>query len=186
MAKTTFNSPEFVKQAESLSSRSANFNTATQRSTTPGMNGFNKSQRSAADTSNYALSTNPLVQRSMAEDSRNFTEDARRFDAGLGYKTGADIRANDTQRLGVSANLEGNKYNADAGVRSTQIGADASRYNADASVRATGLNADANKYGADRAVDQARIGADANRFSALLGAGTSTINSTQYRPSFNR
>lgn len=177
--KMTFSSPEFAKAAESLSARSANLSTATQRSSTIGMNDFNKSQLSATDTSNYNLSSNPLVQRSMAEDSRNFREDARRFDAGLGFKTGADVRANETQRFGVSANLEGNKYNADAGVRSTQIGADAQ-------VRSTGISADASKYGADRNVDVARIGADANRFSALLGAGTATLNSQQYRPTFNR
>lgn len=177
--KMSFSSPEFAKAAESLSTRSANLSTATQRSTTIGMNDFNNSQRSAADTSNYALSSNPLVQRSIAEDNRNFREDARRFDAGLGFKNSADSRANETQRFGVSASLEGAKYNADAGVRSTQIGADAQ-------VKSTGLNADAAKYGADRNVDVARIGADANRFSALLGAGTATLNSQQYRPSFNR
>ena len=177
--KMTFSSPEFAKAAESLSTRSANLSTATQRSTTTGMNDFNKSQRSAVDTSNYALSTNPLVQRSQYEDSRNFSEDQRRFDKGLNFKDTADARANDTQRFGVSASLEGSKYNADAGVKSTQIGADAQ-------VKSTGLNADATKYSADRGVDMARIGADANRFSALLGAGTATLNSQQYRPTFNR
>ena len=178
-SKMTFNSPEFAKAAESLNGRTTNFNTATQRSSTIGMNDFNNSQRSAVDTANYALSTNPLVQRSQYEDSRNFTEDSRRFDAGLNFKNAADQRANDTQRYGISAQLDASKYNADAGVRSTQIGADAQ-------VKSTGINADASRYSADRGVDAARIGADANRFNALLGAGTAFFNSSQYRPSFNR
>jgi len=186
MAKTSFNSPEFAKQAESLNSRSANFNTASQRSTTSGVSDLSKSYLNAGSTTANTINSDPIFQRLNYQDSRNFTEDSRRFDATLSAKKGALMGEQETQRFGVSANLEGNKYNADAGVRSTQIGADASRYNADASVRATGLNADASRYGADRAVDQARIGADANRFSALLGAGTTTINSTQYRPSFNR
>ena len=160
-SKMKFNSPKFTKAAESLSTRSANLSTATQRSSTIGMNDFGDSQRSAVGASNYALSSNPLAQRSIAEDNRNFREDARRFDAGLSFKDSADSRANETQRFGISASLEGAKYNADAGVRSTQ-------------------------YSADRNVDVARIGAEATRFSALLGAGTATINSQQYRPSFNR
>ena len=71
-------------------------------------------------------------------------------------------------RYKTDKSLEGDKYNADANVRSSQIGADASRYSA------------------DRGVDAARIGADANRFNALLGAGTAFSNSSQYRPTFNR
>ena len=217
--KMTFNSPAFAKAAESLNSRATNLDTANQRSSTIGMNDFNKSQRSAADTSNYALSTNPLVQRSMAEDNRNFTEDSRRFDKGLGFKDTADQRANDTNRFQSSNALEGSKYNADAGVKSTQIGADAQRYgadrnlegnkyNADTSLAGTRLQTDASRYGADRnaqsnmygadkgyqasiynadrGVDQANISANASRFSALLGAGTATLNSQQYRPTFNR
>lgn len=178
-SKMTFNSPEFAKAAESLSGRAANFNTATQRSSTIGMNDFNNSQRSAVDTANYALSTNPLVQRSQYEDSRNFTEDSRRFDAGLNFKNTADQRANDTQRYGIGAQLDASKYNADAGVRSTQIGADASKYGAD-------RNLESNKYVADSNLRATGVNADATRFSALLGAGTATLNSQQYRPTFNR
>jgi len=173
-SKMTFSSPEFAKAAEPLNGRATNFNTATQRSSTIGMSDFNNSQRSAADTANYALSTNPLVQRSQYEDSRNFTEDQRRFDAGLGFKSAAGQRANETQRFGIGAQLEGNKYNADAGVRSTQIGADAQ-------VKSTGLNADAAKYSADKGLAGTALMANASRYNALLGAGAS-LTSQQYRP----
>lgn len=178
-SKMSFNSPDFAKAAEGLSNRANNFNTSTQRSSTIGMNDFNKSQRSAVDTSNYALSTNPLVQRSQYEDNRNFREDSRRFDAGLNFKTGADLRANETQRFGIGAQLEGLKYGADAGVKSTQIGADAAKYGADRGV-------DQARIGANAQLGAASLGADAARFSALLGAGSASLNSQQYRPTFNR
>lgn len=178
-SKMSFSSPDFAKAVEGLNNRANNFNTSTQRSKTIGMDDFNKSQRSAVDTSNYALSTNPLVQRSQFEDSRNFREDSRRFDAGLNFKTGADVRANETQRFGIGAQLEGLKYGADAGVRTAGIGADAAKYGADKGLESTRL-------GANAQLGAAKLGADAARYSALLGAGSASLNSQQYRPTFNR
>lgn len=177
--KMTFSSPEFAKAAESLSTRSANLNTASQRSSTPGVSDLSKSYTEAGRTTAQTINDDPIFQRLNYQDSRNFTEDSRRFDAILNAKKGAISGEQDTLRYQTDKNLEGNKYNSDANVRSTQIGADAQ-------VRSTGINADASKYSADRGVDAALIGADANRFNALLGAGTAFFNSSQYRPSFNR
>lgn len=177
--KMTFSSPEFAKAAESLSTRSANLNTASQRSSTPGVSDLSKSYTEAGRTTAQTINDDPIFQRLNYQDSRNFTEDSRRFDAILAAKKGAISGEQDTLRYHTDKNLEGSKYNSDANVRSTQLGADAQ-------VKSAGINADAAKYGADRGVDAARIGADSNRFNALLGAGTAFFNSSQYRPSFNR
>lgn len=200
----TFDSPAFQKsvqniQARADASRVANLNTANQRaSTTTGMDNFNRTQQTATNTANNALSSNPLVQRSVFEDSRNFAEDTRRFNEGLAFKNTADQRANDTDRFRSSTQLEGVKYNADAGVKSTQIGADAQRYGADRQLDGVRLQADASRYGADksaqasmygadkgyqasiynadRGVDQARIGADAQIRASEIGADASRFN----------
>ena len=166
--KMTFSSPEFAKAAESLSTRSANLNTASQRSSTPGVSDLSKSYTEAGRTTAQTINDDPIFQRLNYQDSRNFTEDSRRFDATLAAKKGAISGEQDTLRYQADKNLEGNKYNSEAQVKSA------------------GLQADASRYGADRGVDAAQIGADANRFNALLGAGTAFFNSSQYRPTFNR
>lgn len=177
--KMSFSSPEFAKAAESLSTRSANLSTASQRSSTSGISDLGKSYTEAGRTTAQTINNDPIFQRLNYQDSRNFTEDSRRFDATLNAKKGAISGEQDNLRYQTDKNLEGNKYNADAQVKSTGISADAAKYGADRGLEGS-------KYGADRGVDMARIGADANRFSALLGAGTATLNSQQYRPSFNR
>ena len=183
--KMTFSSPEFAKAAESLGTRSANLNTASQRSSTPGVSDLSKSYTEAGRTTAQTINNDPIFQRLNYQDSRNFTEDSRRFDATLAAKKGAISGEQDTLRYQTDKNLEGNKYNADANVRSTQIGADAQ-------VKSTGLNADAAKYGADRGLEGSKYSADkglagtalmanASRYNALLGAGAS-LTSQQYRP----
>ena len=181
-------------------SRIVNSNTSQQRmglgdtSKTPSVNTYtnnatqnaSEAERQAYRNANEALANNPMFKQTQLNDSRNFAEDTRRFNEGLAFKNTADQRVNDTQRLGYNNQLEGTKYNADAGVKSTALQADASKYGADRGVDAARLQADASRYGADRGVDAARIGADANRFNALLGAGTNFFNSSQYRPTFNR
>jgi hypothetical protein len=187
----------------SLSTRTANSTATTQRmglgdaSNTPGRNDFSASQAQSTSANNNAVATSPYFQRSVAEDNRNFKEDTRRFDATLGAKSGALADEQSTNRYQSDNQLSGVKYNADAGVKSTGLQADASKYGADRGLDAARIGADANRYGADRGVDQARIGAtaqvdsarigaDASRFNALLGAGTTFFNSSQYRPTFNR
>lgn len=192
-AKMTFASDAFKNAAKnaaaSLSGRASNTNTVTQRmglgdtSKTPSVNTFtsnatnnaSQAERQGYANANEALANNPMFKQTQLNDSRNFTEDQRRFNAGLG------VKANEQSTLRYQSDnlLSGVRYNADAGVKSTQIGADANRYGADRGLEGS-------KYSADRGVDVARISADANRFSALLGAGTATLNSQQYRPSFNR
>lgn len=192
-------------------SRIVNSNTSQQRmglgdtSKTPSVNTYtnnatqnaSEAERQGYRNANEALANNPMFRQTQLNDSRNFAEDTRRFNEGLSFKNTADQRANDTDRFRSSTQLEGVKYNADAGVKSTQIGANAQMYGADRQLDGVRLQTDASRYGADRGyqasiynadrgVDQARIGADANRFSALLGAGTATLNSQQYRPTFNR
>jgi hypothetical protein len=184
--KMTFSSPEFAKAAESLSTRSANLNTASKRSSTPGVSDLSKSYTEAGRTTAQTINDDPIFQRLNYQDSRNFTEDSRRFDATLAAKKGAISGEQDTLRYQTDKNLEGNKYNSDANVKSTQLQANANMYGADRGVDIAKLQTDATRYGADRGVDAARIGADANRFNALLGAGTAFFNSSQYRPSFNR
>lgn len=171
----TFSSPEFTKAAESLSTRSANLNTASKRSSTPGVSDLSKSYTEAGRTTAQTINDDPIFQRLNYQDSRNFTEDSRRFNETLAAKKGAISGEQDTLRYQTDKHLEGSKYNSDAQVKSAGLQADASRYGADAS-----------RYGADRGVDAARISADANRFNALLGAGTAFSNSSQYRPTFNR
>jgi len=188
-AKMTFASDAFKNAAASLSGRASNTNTVTQRmglgdtSKTPSVNTFtsnatnnaSQAERQGYANANEALANNPMFKQTQLNDSRNFTEDQRRFNAGLG------VKANEQSTLRYQSDnlLSGVRYNADAGVKSTQIGADANRYGADRGLEGS-------KYSADRGVDVARISADANRFSALLGVGTATLNSQQYRPSFNR
>lgn len=198
-------------QSRANASRTVNSNTSQQRmglgdtSKTPSVNTYtnnatqnaSEAERQGYRNANEALANNPMFRQTQLNDSRNFAEDTRRFNEGLSFKNTADQRANDTDRFRSSTQLEGVKYNADAGVKSTQIGANAQMYGADRQLDGVRLQTDASRYGADRGyqasiynadrgVDQARIGADANRFSALLGAGTATLNSQQYRPSFNR
>ena len=189
----TFSSPSFSKAVEGIQTRANNSNTTQQRmslsntssnnavstNTNNAVRNASEAERQGYRNSNEALANNPMFKQSVVNDSRNFTEDTRRFNAGQDFKNTSDQRANDTNRLQSSNQLAGTKYNADAGVKSTQIGADAQRYGAD-------KNLEGNKYNADRGVDQARIGADASRFNALLGAGTSFFNSSQYKPTFNR
>jgi len=207
----TFSSPSFSKAVEGIQTRVTNSNTTQQRMslgntstnqktsnlTNTATNNVSQSDRQSMANFNEGLATNPAFKQSVANNNRDFTEDTRRFNAGQDFKNTSDQRANDTNRFQSSNALEGSKYNADAGVKSTQIGADASRYgadknlegnkyNADANLAGTRLQTDASRYGADRGVDQARIGADASRFNALLGAGTSFFNSSQYKPTFNR
>lgn len=177
--KMTFSSPEFAKAAESLSTRSANLNTASQRSSTPGVSDLSKSYTEAGRTTAQTINDDPIFQRLNYQDSRNFTEDSRRFDAILNAKKGAISGEQDTLRYQTDKNSE-------AQVKSTQLQANANMYGADRGVDIARLQADASRYGADRGVDAARIGADANRFNALLGAGTAFFNSSQYRPTFNR
>lgn len=216
MSTNPFASSTFTKgladiQARADASRVANSNTSQQRmglgdtSTAPttnklvnnATNNVSIADRQSMANLNDAIRNNPVFQTNVSNNNRDFAEDTRRFDAGLNFKNTADQRANDTQRLGYNNQLEGTKYNADAGVKSTALQADASKYGADRGVDVARLGADASRYGADRGVDQARIGAtaqvdsarigaDASRFNALLGAGTAFFNSSQYRPTFNR
>lgn len=227
MSTNPFASSTFTKgladiQARADASRVANSNTSQQRmglgdtSTAPttnklvnnATNNVSIADRQSMANLNDAIRNNPVFQTNVSNNNRDFAEDTRRFDAGLNFKNTADQRANDTQRLGYNNQLEGTKYNADAGVKSTALQADASKYGADRGVDVARLQTDASKYGADRGyqasiygadrgvdqarigataqVDSARIGADASRFNALLGAGTAFFNSSQYRPSFNR
>lgn len=188
--KMTFSSPEFAKAAESLSTRSANLNTASQRSSTPGVSDLSKSYAEAGRTTAQTINDDPIFQRLNYQDNRNFAEDSRRFDATLAAKKGAISGEQDTLRYQTDKNSE-------AQVKSTQLQANANMYGADRGVDIAKLQTDATRYGAerelissiynaDRGVDQARINADANRFNALLGAGAAFFNSSQYRPSFNR
>lgn len=192
-SKMTFGSDSFKKAAESLSGRATNTATVNSRmglgdtSTSPTVNkttnaatqNVSQSDRQSYANYNEGMANNPAFQVSVANNQRDFRENARQFDAGLNFKSAADQRANETDRFRSSTGLEGVKYSADAGVRSTGLQADAAKYGADKGYQAS-------IYGADRGVDAARIGADANRFNALLGAGTAFFNSSQYRPTFNR
>ena len=209
-------------QSRANASRTVNSNTSQQRmglgdtSKTPSVNTYtnnatqnaSEAERQGYRNANEALANNPMFRQTQLNDSRNFAEDTRRFNEGLSFKNTADQRANDTDRFRSSTQLEGVKYNADAGVKSTQIGADAQMYGADRQLDGVRLQTDASRYGADRGyqasiynadrgvdqarigataqVDSARIGADASRFNALLGAGTTFFNSSGYRPTFNR
>ena len=209
-------------QSRANASRTVNSNTSQQRmglgdtSKTPSVNTYtnnatqnaSEAERQGYRNANEALANNPMFRQTQLNDSRNFAEDTRRFNEGLSFKNTADQRANDTDRFRSSTQLEGVKYNADAGVKSTQIGANAQMYGADRQLDGVRLQTDASRYGADRGyqasiynadrgvdqarigataqVDSARIGADASRFNALLGAGTTFFNSSQYRPTFNR
>jgi len=104
--------------------------------------------------------------------------------AGTRYTADAGVKST---RIGASAtravantNLRGTRYAADAGVKSTQIGADAQRYGADRQVDATRIGADAQRYGADRQVDATRIEADAQRYGYDTQlAGTRDTNRSQ-------
>ena len=209
-------------QSRANASRTVNSNTSQQRmglgdtSKTPSVNTYtnnatqnaSEAERQGYRNANEALANNPMFKQTQLNDSRNFAEDTRRFNEGLSFKNTADQRANDTDRFRSSTQLEGVKYNADAGVKSTQIGANAQMYGADRQLDGVRLQTDASRYGADRGyqasiynadrgVDQARIGADAqiraseigadaSRFNALLGTGAAFFNSSQYRPTFNR
>lgn len=217
-----FDTDSFRKQVADLQTRSNNAATTTQRmglgdtSTAPttnrltnnAVNNVSTADRQSMSNLNEAIRNNPVFQTNVANNSRDFAEDTRRFNEGLNFKNTADQRANDTDRFRSSTQLEGTKYTADAGVKSTRIGADAQRYGADRQLDGVRLQTDASRYGADRGyqasiygadrgVDQARIGADAqiraseigadaSRFNALLGTASNIFNSSGYRPTFNR
>lgn len=189
------------------SQRQINQSTATQRglmntSSDPGVNTLtNNATRNNLSSQEQSLSqindftrNSPLFQQSVANDTRNFYEDQRRFNEGLSFKNTADTRQNDTTRLGYNNQLEASRYNADAGVKSTELQANASRYGADKNAQASMYGADksaqSSMYGADRMassnISAARIGADASRFNALLSTGIGYFNAGSYRPSFNR
>lgn len=172
--KMTFSSPEFAKAAESLGTRSANLNTASQRSSTPGVSDLSKSYSEAGRTTAQTINNDPIFQRLNYQDSRNFTEDSRRFDAILAAKKGAISGEQDTLRYQTDKNLEGNKYNSDAQVKSTGINADAAKYGADRGLEGS-------KYSADKGLAGTALMANASRYNALLGAGAS-LTSQQYRP----
>lgn len=192
MSTNPFASNAFTKGLADIQARADNSRTVTQRmglgdtSSTPGTRNTSAAQNTSFNNTNNAMANNPVFQAGQRIVDRNFTEDSRRFDAALGAKSSALANEQSTIRYQSDNSLSGVKYNADAGVKSTQIGANAQMYGADRGVDAAKLGADASRYGADRGVDQARIGADASRFNALLGAGTAFFNSSQYRPTFNR
>ncbi len=213
MTKSRYDSEAFRQGLADIQARANNAKATTQRiglgeSSTVGRSDFSKSQAQATNANNNAVNTSPYFQRSIYEDDRNFAEDTRRFNAALSAKSTALANEQSTLRYQSDNQLSGVKYNADAGVRSTQINADAQRYGADRQLDGVRLQTDAQRYGADKGyqasiynadrsvdaarigasaqVDSARIGADASRFNALLGTGTAFFNSGQYRPTFNR
>ena len=219
MSTNPFASNAFTKgsadtQARADASRIANSNTSQQRmglgdtSSTPGTSNTSAAQNTSFNNTNNAMANNPVFQAGQRIVDRNFTEDSRRFEAALGAKSSALANEQSTLRYQSDNTLSGTKYTADAGVKSTQIGADAQRHGADRQLDGVRLQTDASRYGADRGyqasiynadrgvdqarigataqVDSARIGADASRFNALLGAGTTFFNSSGYRPTFNR
>ena len=214
MATTNrFESKAFTDGLNAIQQRVNNSNTAFQRissprSTTGGISNLSRSDIESTDNTNRAISTNPYLHQLQSNNTRDFNEDTRRFNATLNAKQNALANEQSTIRYTSDNQLAGVRYGADAGVRSTEINASASRYNADRQLDGVRLQADASRYGADRGyqasiynadrgVDQARIGADAqirsseigaeaSRFNALLGAGTAFFNSSQYRPTFNR
>ena len=87
--------------------------------------------------------------------------------AGDRVNANAQVRSTqigaDATRAVANSQLQGTRYTADAGVRSSRIGADAQ-------VRSTQIGANAQRYGADRQVDATRIGADAQVRSTQIGA----------------
>jgi hypothetical protein len=87
--------------------------------------------------------------------------------AGNRIEAGAQVRSTqigaDATKDVAKTNLQGTRYTADAGVKSTQI-------SSDAQVRSTQIGADAQRYGADREVDSTRISADAQVRSTQIGA----------------
>lgn len=221
MSTNPFASSAFTKgladiQSRADASRTVNSNTSQQRmglgdtSKTPSVNTYtnnatqnaSEAERQGYRNANEALANNPMFRQTQLNDSRNFAEDTRRFNEGLSFKNTADQRANDTDRFRSSTQLEGVKYNADAGVKSTQIGADAqvastrlqadaSRYGADKSAQASMYGADkgyqasiysadrnleGNRYVADSNVRSSQIGADAQVDSARIGADASRFN----------
>ena len=192
-------------QSRANASRTVNSNTSQQRmglgdtSTAPttnrltnnAVNNVSTSDRQSMANLNDAIRNNPVFQTNVANNNRDFAEDTRRFNEGLSFKKTADQRANDTDRFRSSTQLEGVKYNADAGVKSTQIGADAqvastrlqadaSRYGADKSAQASMYGADkgyqASIYGADRQLDGVRLQTDASRYGADRGYQASIYN----------
>lgn len=164
-------------QSRANASRVVNSNTSQQRiglgdtSTVPttnrltnnAVNNVSTSDRQSMANLNEAIRNNPLFQTNVSNNNRDFAEDTRRFNEGLSFKNTADQRANDTDRFRSSTQLEGVKYNADAGVKSTQIGADAQ-------VASTRLQADASRYGADKSAQASMYGADKGYQASIYGA----------------
>ena len=171
-------------QARADASRVANSNTSQQRiglgdtSTVPttnrltnnAVNNVSASDRQSMANLNEAIRNNPLFQTNVANNNRDFAEDTRRFNEGLSFKNTADQRANDTDRFRSSTQLEGVKYNADAGVKSTQIGANAQMYGADRQLDGVRLQADASRYGADKSAQASMYGADKGYQASIYSA----------------
>lgn len=164
-------------QSRANASRVTNSNTSQQRmglgdtSTAPttnrltnnAVNNVSTADRQSMANLNDAIRNNPVFQTNVANNNRDFAEDTRRFNEGLSFKNTADQRANDTDRFRSSTQLEGVKYNADAGVKSTQIGADAQ-------VASTRLQADASRYGADKSAQASMYGADRGYQASIYSA----------------
>lgn len=209
MSTNPFASNAFTKgladtQARADASRIANSNTSQQRmglgdtSSTPGTSNTSAAQNTSFNNTNNAMANNPVFQAGQRIVDRNFTEDSRRFDAALGAKSSALANEQSTIRYQSDNSLSGVKYNADAGVKSTQIGANAQMYGADRQLDGVRLQTDASRYGADRGyqasiysadrnlegnryvadsnVRSSQIGANAQVDSARIGADASRFN----------
>ena len=207
-ARMTFDSPSFQTAVQNVqtnanSSRVTNLNTANQRvvgakSSTNGISNLSASDRESTSNFNSALSSNPYLNQLQSNNSRDFNEDTRRFNVTTGAKVTALADEQSTNRFQSSSQLEGVKYNADAGVKSTQItsdgnvkstqiGADAQRYgadrnlegnkyNADTNLAGTRLQTDASRYGADKGFQASIYNADRGVDQARIGADASRFN----------